>query len=388
MNHAMLGFLPQKFGLVPGLLNERLEGKLYFIFCNGAAAVCLFFVLSAYVLTRRYFATGDTGILVRGAVKRWPRLMGPIFVTVMVSYALFYFHLYHYAEAGPRSASPWLTEFGNAFLRIFPPNNTVHSIHFRTALQQGTYGVLFRGDWLFDGSFWTMRPELLGSFIAFGAAPLLLQSRQYAIYITLWLLFLLALCLHFAMPVMVAFPVGVGLAALLPHGVTLRRRYAYPALLVALYLLGYPSIALGAYRIFGFLTDIGMPYAYPQIAGAAILIGVIETFPPIRRVFSGSFCAFLGDLSFPVYLLHCLVICSISSWIYLRLGAIPAIISVFAIAIPVSVPLMIFNDWWVAQLNSLTHRLLRPRIGTPPSPPAYDRAERAKTLEPAPSAKR
>ena len=388
MNHAVLGFLPQRVGLVPSLVNERLQGKLYFICMNGAAAVCLFFVLSAYVLTRRYFASGDTSILVRGAVKRWPRLMGPIFVTVMVSYLLFYFHLYHYAEAGARSQSQWLTQFGNAFVRVFAPNATVQSIHFRTALQQGTYGVLFRGDWLFDGSFWTMRPELLGSFIAFGAAPLLLHSRRYPIFITLWLLFVLALCLNFTWPIMAAFPVGVGLAALLPHGVTLRRRHAYPALLVAVYLLGYPSTALGAYRIFAVLADNGMSYAYPQIVGAAILIAVIETFPPLRRLFSGSFCAFLGDLSFPVYLLHCLVICSIGSWIYIRLGAVPAIISVFAIAIPVSVPLMLFNDWWVARVNQVTQRLMRPRLTAPDLPPSYNLTGKAETLSAAPSAER
>jgi peptidoglycan/LPS O-acetylase OafA/YrhL len=128
-----------------------------------------------------------------------------------------------------------------------------------------------------------------------------------------------------------------------------------------------------------------MPYAYPQIAGAAILISVIEVFPPIRHAFSGKFSAFLGNLSFPIYLLHALVICSVGSWVYLRLGAVPAIISVFAVAVPASLPLMMFNNWWMARVNSVTERLLRPSTAPAASATPYKVGEMSGTLRAAPS---
>jgi peptidoglycan/LPS O-acetylase OafA/YrhL len=385
MNHSLLGFLPQLYGFVPSLLNKRMQGSIFYICMNGAAAVCLFFVLSGYILTRRYCATGDITILVRGAAKRWPRLMGPVLVTVLISYSLFYFHLYHFAEAGARSNSSWLVEFADGFLRFNQPPATVQAIHFRTALEHGSFLVFFRGDAMFDSSLWTMQPELLGSFIAFGAAPLLLYARKSSVWAVLWLLALLVVSLHFLRPEVSAFPIGVAMAVLLPRGATLRRRYAYPAILVAIYLLGYPGMALGDYSIFGFLVAQGMPYAYPQIAGAAILISVIEVFPPIRHAFSGKFSAFLGNLSFPIYLLHALVICSVGSWVYLRLGAVPAIISVFAVAVPASLPLMMFNNWWMARVNSVTERLLRPSTAPAASATPYKVGEMSGTLRAAPS---
>jgi peptidoglycan/LPS O-acetylase OafA/YrhL len=365
MNHSLVGFLPQAYGLIPSLERDRMQGSILYIFMNGAGAVSLFFVLSGYVLTRRYCATGDTRILVRGAVKRWPRLMGPVLVTVLISYSLFYFHLYHFAQAGARSGSGWLTEFADGFLRLGLPNATVQSIHLRTALEQGSFLVFFRGDAMFDSSLWTMQPELLGSFIAFGAAPLLLHASKSSRLATLWLIVMLVVSLHFLCPQLVAFPVGVAMAVLLPRGASLQRRYAYPALLAAIYLLGYGGTAIGNYAPFRYLVAEGMPYAYPQVVGAAILISVIETFPPIRQSFSGKFSAFLGDLSFPIYLLHALVICSIGSWVYLRFGAVPAISSVFGFAILASLPLMIFNDWWIARVNSLTELIFRKRVVSP-----------------------
>jgi peptidoglycan/LPS O-acetylase OafA/YrhL len=361
LNHSILGFLPQYYGLVPSLASDNLQGSVLFVFFNGSAAVSLFFVLSGYILTRRYFASGDASNLMRGAVKRWPRLMGPVFVTTFVSYLLFYFHLYHFVEAGTKSGSHWLLLFADGYTRLFRPDATIHDIHFWTMLEQGTYGTFLREDSLFDSSLWTMHPELVGSFIAFGFAPLLFEARKSSVWAVLWLVFTALVILHYVWVYVAAFPLGVGMAALLPRDYKLRPVIAVPAILLALYLLGYPGSPIGIYRVFAWGAAQGMPYLYPQNAGAAILIGVIEVFPPIRRVFSGKISAFLGELSFPIYLLHVLVICSAGSVVYLHFGAIPAIISVFAISVLVSLPLIKFNNWWIAKVNRTAETLLRPR---------------------------
>jgi peptidoglycan/LPS O-acetylase OafA/YrhL len=78
---------------------------------NGHAAVALFFVLSGYVLSRRFFESGDHRILLKGAVKRWPRLMGPVLLVVLASYALFKVNFYQFEQAGAVSGSPWLINF-------------------------------------------------------------------------------------------------------------------------------------------------------------------------------------------------------------------------------------------------------------------------------------
>jgi len=360
-NHSVAGFLPQCYGYIPSLDKDRMQGSLLYIFFNGAAAVSVFFVLSGYILTRRYCASGDTRILVKGAVKRWPRLAGPVFVTTFLSYLLFYFHLYDFQNAGMKSGSPWLLEFADGFIRAVGPNATVQSIHYWNMLQDGLFFTFFRGDALFDSSLWTMHPELVGSFLAFGIAPILLGSRVYSVWVTIWLVLISIVMLHYVWADLAPFPIGVGMAVLLPRNYALRPWIAVPLLLLALYLLGYPGSAVGAYRVFGYLAANGMPYVYPYSVGAAILISLIETVPPIRVFFSGRISAFLGELSFPIYLVHALVICSAGSAIYLRFGAHAAIASVFVIATLISLPLIVFNNWWVAKVNAVTEMLLRPR---------------------------
>jgi len=363
LNHSIVAFLPQYYGLGPIRAGgpQSLLGDLRYVFINGTAAVCLFFVLSGYVLTRRYCLSGDTGILLKGAVKRWPRLMGPVLVTVLISYALFYFHLYHFQQAGAASGSTWLSLFGNGFFRFFAPALTVAQIHLRGALEQGIFLVFFRGDVVFDSSLWTMRPEFLGSLIAFGAAPILLEARKSSKSITIGLAALIVVLLHFAAPNLEAFPIGTAMAVLLPRNAVLPRTIAYPAILVSLYLLGYPSQAVGAYTAFGWLIAAGMPATDPMILGAALMICTVETFPPIRRLFSGRLPAALGQLSFPVYLLHVLVICSTGSAVYLRHGAIPAIVTVFIVTTVAALPLVWFNNFWVARVNAGAAFVLRPR---------------------------
>ncbi len=303
----------------------------------------------------------------KGAVKRWPRLMGPVLVAVLFSYSLFYFHLYAFEDAGAVSGSSWLVKFAGAFQQGGAQDATRLSIHLRDALLQGSFFVFFRGDALFDGSLWTMQPEMLGSFIAFGIAPILLEARKASPYLTVALIVLVIIMLFFVRTDLAAFPVGVGLAVLLPRqALPLRPALAFGGLLLAFYLLGYPGPAIGAYSPFTLLAFGGkMPPTYPQIAGAAIVIALLETFPAIRKPLSSRFSRFIGELSFPIYLLHILIICSVGSMIYLRAGAIAAIAGVFVFSTLASLPLMKFNRWWVKLVNRLADLALGGKAGMP-----------------------
>jgi peptidoglycan/LPS O-acetylase OafA/YrhL len=204
-----------------------------------------------------------------------------------------------------------------------------------------------------------MQPEIFGSFLVFGAAPILLEANKHSKLLTLGLATLIFVMLYFSLPQVAVFPIGLCLAIFLPRRGALPPVIGYPALLFSFYLLGYPARAVGIYSIFGFLGSNPMPFGYPQIVGAAILISVIETFPTIRRPLSGRFSVFLGKLSFPIYLLHMLVICSVGSKIYLMAGAVPAIATVFVVSVLASLPLIGFNTWWVNHVNLVTDFLLR-----------------------------
>jgi peptidoglycan/LPS O-acetylase OafA/YrhL len=353
--HCCVGFLPQHTGLFPQYAALSWQGYPLFFVINGVGAVSLFFVLSGYVLTRRYFMLGDVRLLLRGAVKRWPRLMGPVLVTVLISYGLFGAGLYAFQEAGRASGSPWLVRFANVLESPF-------HIYLWGALTQGSFLTFFRGDisdYTYDSSLWTMHPELMGSFIVFGMAPIVLAARNVSARVTCFVIGCVALLAHLSIPYLVAFPVGVALAALLPRHKVISKGSAFSMLFLALYLLGYSGRGIGAYAIFKPFDSYEKYHIYPAIAGAAILICLVETFPLLHTLFSGTISRWLGEFSFPIYLIHVLIISSLGSVVYLRYGTLPAIGSVL-LATPVAAfPILIFNRRWVAAVNRITEKILK-----------------------------
>jgi len=353
--HCCLAFAPRYSGLDPHYAADSLRGNPLFVFINGEAAVSLFFVLSGFVLTRRYFAEGDPAFLLKGALKRWPRLLGPVMVTVLVSFGLFALGLYQYEAAGKLSGSLWLAQFAGAF------RGTIPQVTLMSALKQGAVSVFFRGDDWFDTSLWTMRPELIGSFVAFGISPLFLEAKKTSYWIVIALGCFMALMAHFASPSLVAFIMGTVMAALVPRRLILSRWAAYCLLIAAIYLLGYAREPSGAYSVFAGLPPLYSYHTYPNVAGAAILICLVEFYPPMRARLSGSVSRWLGEFSFPVYLLHVLVICSLGSTVYVHHNATAAVIGVLVATPFLAFPLLLFNRGWVSAVNHVSATILARR---------------------------
>lgn len=348
--HVCYGFIPSATGVDAQLAGQSWQGSPLFIFMNGPAAVALFFVLSGYVLSRRYLGSGNNRILLKGCVKRWPRLMGPVVLVVLASYVLFKLDLYRFEQAGMKSGSQWLIQFAYAFDNK-PP------ILLWDALRQGAFLTFFRGDFYYDSALWTMHPEFIGSFIAFGFAPILFEAKKSSSFLTIGLIVVAALLAHYTNAKLLAFPIGVGLAALVPRGAIIPTRFTYPGLLMALYLLGFSGATTGIYSVFS--RYIAAHSNEINVVGAAMLIVVVETCASIRNALSGPASRFLGDLSFPIYLVHVLVICSLGSVIYLWAGAFPAALAAFIMSILVSLPLIAFNNWWTDHVNSATDSVIR-----------------------------
>src|SRR5580704_4993180 len=95
--HSMLAFYPSSSGYLDATpIGETARSQFWFVAVHGAGAVAFFFVLSGFVLTRVSLTTGRTDILVRGLIKRWPRLAGPVLVAVIGSWQLFALGGYFY----------------------------------------------------------------------------------------------------------------------------------------------------------------------------------------------------------------------------------------------------------------------------------------------------
>jgi peptidoglycan/LPS O-acetylase OafA/YrhL len=360
--HTMLGFFPQWSGVFPDHWPQKtaLTGQIWFGLIDGTAAVTLFFVLSGFVLTRRFLLSGDQQIILRGAVKRWPRLAGPVLMSVLVSWLLFRFGAYHFAAGGAATGSPWLSKFAAASEVPYRPA-------LWDAIRQGVYATFFRGDSYYDTSLWTMRYEFIGSFVAFGLALLLALLPKETRFLRLAMLAVMLLLCYSASPLYAAFPAGVALAAFLPEGRARLSGWAAGGLiLIAIYLFGYTGAKAGAFVPAAWI--LGTHGTAAQILASMLVITAVELAPDgFRRPLSNRFAELLGTLSFPLYLIHVLVLCSLGCFVLIwartwATGAYPNVIAgavTIVASVLASIPLVMFNERWVARVNRATNRLLQ-----------------------------
>src|SRR5262249_27511963 len=144
-----------------------------------------------YVLTRRYFETGQKRLLIIGALKRWFRLFGPVFLSVMLSWLFFTFDFYAYGDAAALSHSDWLASFGFAMNHPFETD-------FFSAIQN-SFGETFHDDPKFNPLLWTIHIELIGSYAVFAFAACIRSLKERNDLIALLFIFAV-LTTHFIEP--------------------------------------------------------------------------------------------------------------------------------------------------------------------------------------------
>ena len=332
LSHCKLAFFPDAdlLSRIPGI-----STAIRTVFA-GHSAVVLFFVLSGYVLTRSYFLSGDALVVVRSAVKRWPRLAGPVLLAFLVSYCLFKLKLQFFRDASDISQSHFLATFGRGI-----PDDEVASFtpHFKTAFKEGLF-TFFYGKATYDSSAWTMQVEFIGSFVVFGLAllvrPLLLLNPFTAAALMATVGFL---CFAQS-PMLSGFVFGMALAAFLP-----KERIAGP------WWVFVPTLVIGLYLFAWGPEDLEL------IIGATLVILAVCVAPDaVRSVLSSKLAARIGWLSFPLYLAHLLVITTLGSFSLIAFQEstyaplIATLVSV-TVAVIVSIPFAWLNDFWMEAVN-------------------------------------
>ncbi|URQ74228.1 MAG: acyltransferase [Candidatus Ochrobactrum gambitense] len=336
--HSTLAFAPEYAGIFNGFdHSSSWMGKPWFVLINGTGAVALFFVLSGFVLTISAIRQVDNRVIYRGLLKRWPRLALPVVISTVASWLLFTLGLYHFTEASGVSNSPWLGAFG--FAEEIPSERTLSD-----AVAQGVFLTFWRGDAYFNSSLWTMHFEMIGSLIAFGGAIIFNTFRR-----SLLVCGLIIACMfwgtYLSSPWYVCFVIGFLISVSANRIPSLQ-----PTLIAALVLAGI--FLLGFSQPKGYYSWLWWPnFVIVNGVGSALLIVALLQIKAPRSL--NHLCLMLGELSFPVYLVHLLVIMSFGSSIYLRYGAVTAFISVMFFSIVMSIPLIWINRNWLRIINSV-----------------------------------
>lgn len=264
---------------------------------GGHFAVCLFFVLSAYVLTRKHVGKKNGLSLISSIFKRYPRLGIPIFASVMLSFIAL-----------------WLNNFittGNYKILLSGSLDIYYHIwiSFKSAWTEATTGALLHGSNTFNGALWTINIEFYGSigvFIyMFLFDPLAWRKRLvlYAIaafltWKTYYLAFVMGLVLSEIQTYQPQWIKWIG-----------ERKSVIGVMLVCGLLLGSIPIHFEAWQgtMYAILNHATWPQGY-HLLGAFIIVLTVMASSHLQHIFSLPFSKFLGDISFSMYLIHVIIL--------------------------------------------------------------------------------
>ncbi len=346
IHHFFVAFAPA----VPGyLVEDRESGSLlggwYFFLFNGEAAVIFFFVLSGYVLCIKPLGSGDAAYIKLSLLRRWPRLVPLVTMSVLLSWACHASGLYFFQDAVRLSKTHWLEGWN---LDVINPS-------FLDALWQGSFAVFFTGETYLNTNLWTMKREIIGSLYVFAMSALMLSRQRHVIFSIILVLLATAGLRNALFPFLLGFLLAL---------ISLKRKpvLAWPfrlgMLCLALYMLGYKE-PVGDYSWVANMAGHGylVHRLMLPLGGGVLLLYLLSG--RVWHWLDGGLGRWFGELSFPFYVMHIIVIWSWSSWVYTvaQLPLAVNLVSSLMLTLLICIPLMWIDRKWVAFLKEKTRHI-------------------------------
>ena len=261
---------------------------------DGWLAVWIFFVLSGYALSASQL-NSEKRNLAQAAVARYFRLCIPILFTSLIAYFVLKMGLFYNIRAAEAAGSSqsWLGGFYTFDANLYE------------VIKFSLFDVFFAYDTLktYNPPLWTMSIELAGSFIIYSYLGIFRSGGR-----TLWVVALaLALLLLLKNAPLACFMFGYLIAEL---------NTRFPA---------NKSVLVEVLSIAAFAAVVMVAtYSRPEDVRAVCLMAVVAVLSvayssALRGFFSGRLSGFLGKISFSLYLIHMVVICSLSSYLFIDL---------------------------------------------------------------------
>jgi peptidoglycan/LPS O-acetylase OafA/YrhL len=299
---------------------------------NGNFGVCIFFVLSGYVLS---------GLIQKSpmsfpaqVVRRYIRLALPVLLTSIFAWTLLAAGAYHNKEAGAIVGSWWFSawyQFRPSFLDMI----------WRSLVTTFFVG----GAAIYNPNLWTMQPEFVGSFVVF-----LINALSGNRYVRTALLLLMAVLADIRIDsYLPLFAAGALLFEFEVELTQLAKNYsalAFAALASFGLYLGVMQVAEHGLLLewYGWLPrisdDPNNNVMHWHGIGAILLTATTLLAPFLQAALGSAIGRYLGRISFILYLIQVPVICSLTSWVVIAMGEEPRLL-VVAVA-GVSTALVIF----------------------------------------------
>jgi peptidoglycan/LPS O-acetylase OafA/YrhL len=322
--HIIAAFYPVLFpypGVLPVSLDDLATQPLFIkafvftpliVFYNGSFAVMFFLIISGYVVSYNCFRNKDENYITASFFKRYFRLTIPILFSCIISYFLLkvggFFNVQASLESHSSSLSQGYACDANFFNMI---KFVLYDEYFGHPLEDlRCYGPML----------WMMYALLQGSFLVYAFYALFARaSSRLRIFVYI------ALIIIFSKSLLLAVILGMILCDMDANNVF--RNFNKIILLIIL----LSGICLGSLIRFDFpfytILDIdfmknyfgGWLLFFYHIIGAFLLFFALSRLSFSIKVFSSKVAVYLGKISFSIYILHVIVICSLSSYIFVWL---------------------------------------------------------------------
>jgi putative glycosyltransferase (TIGR04372 family) len=277
---------------------------------GGDFGVCIFFILSGFVLAK---FTQGTGLSFPGTLaRRYVRLALPMLASTSIAYFLLKIDVYRNLDAATAvSHSDW-----QALWYRFTPNLTA-------ALYEGLLGSFVAGRSDYNSNLWTMQIELAGSVAIFLLYSLPINA--------LWRLAILLVSIVLLPGYYPLFAVGATLLELYQRASRLqiklkpgyRETMAVVTFAAAILAGGFPASGTHA----GITSSWHRWLSHSDNAlvwhmfGASFLMVTALSSQMLSRILASRPVQILGRLSFPIYLIQIPLLCSLTSWLMLGLAS-------------------------------------------------------------------
>lgn len=340
--HSMIAFLPSVVTFSEG------EGHHYWLerglglsplgwIWNGEFAVCIFFVLSGYVLSD--FCSRTRISFPAQVVRRYFRLALPMLITSFFAYFLMKIGAYkNYAAATEVTRSGWLSMWYRGF-----------DASFFDMVYEAVYGAFIKGSAAYNSNLWTMKIELVGSFYIF-LVRALFDSRTLRGAVLCVFIFLNYNNFYSLFAFGALFYDWEDLAKqiyakLIPDD-QLRERVAFFGCLFGTYAGAYPHVQPGMTAPWHFFLPYSGIYTLGwHMIGSVVLVFSLLSSSTVQGWLSGAKAQFLGRVSFVLYLIHLPIICSLGAGLALLLKSLP-----YYLNVAISAPLTISAAFFAAHL--------------------------------------
>lgn len=266
----------------------------------GHFAVCLFFVLSGYVLSISIIGEKNQFSRLVGAVAKRPiRLGGVLLFSLLCAGMLFEFDSFHHQEAAVLSGSNWLAGFWTIDFNWFELAKKV---------------MTFKAGFEYNPPLWTLRIELIGSFIVFGVL-VLINWMPYRFRTLILCGCLIGLFSTFY----AGFIWGMLLADAKKQGFfnPLSKQLQRAGLVAGVLLAAYPYYAVKAT-----MSSLATPNTFLTAANnhasmlsAVAIMTLVLCSPLLQAGLQRRFLIWLGEMSYALYAIHLLIIGSALAYI-------------------------------------------------------------------------